>query len=136
MQEFISKLKEHDITVVCDVRAIATSRRLEFRKCALGIALFKNGIEYHHYPDLGITPKERRDAVRLNDHDGMLRRYKDRLGDDIYDLSRTLGWVAHHVRMGKNTAVMCCEADPMKCHRHIISNSLVKYFKVGMGVHL
>lgn len=77
MQEFISKLKEHDITVVCDVRAIATSRRLEFRKCALGIALFKNGIEYHHYPDLGISPKERRNAVRLNDHAGMLRSRSD-----------------------------------------------------------
>ena len=55
---FINKLIKEDVQLLCDVRKNALSRKYGFSKSSLNNALERVGIEYRHYPELGIVSEK------------------------------------------------------------------------------
>ena len=110
---FLSLLRRHDITAICDVRSAPRSRmNPQFDQNELREFLKSNGIEYVFLgASLGARPKER-------------ECYKD--GRALYSLiSETPAFKRSLDRVRKgadsfNLALMCAEHDPITCHRTIM----------------
>jgi uncharacterized protein (DUF488 family) len=121
VRSFLEELGRQKVTLLIDVRAVASSRRPGFSKTALAANLEGAGIAYMHLRGLG-TPAEGRVAARAGHHDDMKRIYRAHLKEpETRSEMRELAAVLRsHVR----AALMCFEADPSHCHRTLILAAL------------
>jgi len=112
---FIALLRQHDITLVADVRSQPYSRWTpQFNREILARDLEKAGVAYVHLGDaLGGRPsdptmynpgQERPDYRRVEQTDA----YQAGI-DRLLDLARA-----------ERVAVMCSEGDHRQCHRHLL----------------
>jgi uncharacterized protein (DUF488 family) len=110
---FLDILREHDITILCDVRSTPYSRfRPDFSRRDLKQHLNGSGIKYAFFGDaLGARPKERSVYVR---------------GEAVHDLiAKTDSFKAGLNRLqkgiaGHNLVLLCSEREPLECHRAIL----------------
>ena len=65
IDDLISQLKSHDISILVDVREIPISRKKGFSKTVFSEYLSQNGIEYIHLKKLG-GPKNIRKELKQN----------------------------------------------------------------------
>ena len=120
LAELIETLRGAGVEVLIDVRAVAASRRAGFSKRQLAAGLEEAGIDYVHLKGLG-TPKEGREAARKGRVEEMRAIYEAHLvtPEAEHDLARAAAIAAEH-----RTALLCLEADPMRCHRRIVAERL------------
>src|SRR3954454_10200640 len=102
--DFLALLQQHEIEIVCDVRAFARSRWPQFNGLVLAELLRENGIGYEHLPETGGKIKPKPDD---------LARGIDRIIE-----------IASEVRM----AIMCSESRPLSQHKQPRANC----HRVGM----
>ena len=95
ISNFITALKERDVSTLVDVRTTPFSRNKPFSKGPLKKALEHNGIQYIHEERLGGQSGQRSPE------------YQEGLANLIS---------VNSIKAG-NVAFMCLERDPMKCHR-------------------
>lgn len=113
LQRFLASVDQHGITRVVDVRSQPYSRWVpHFNKGRLSEALTEVGVTYVHLPDLGGRPSD----PALTDDSGepdyeaiaASRGFQESLG-------RLIDWARQ-----EPTAIMCAEADYLRCHRHML----------------
>ena len=121
VRNFLHALGEHDVELLVDVRAVASSRRPGFAKSALAANLAGAGIEYLHLRGLG-TPADGRTAARAGRHAEMRRIFLAHMGTD--PARADLDALADIVRAGRRTCLLCFEADPSHCHRSLVAAAL------------
>lgn len=121
---FLELLSEHRIERLADVRSYPRSRRNpQFSKQHLEEALQSCAIDYRHWRELGGM---RRSGLADSPNDGLepggFRNYADHMQGDAFQrtLDALIDWST-----AAPTAVMCAEADPLHCHRRLISDALV-----------
>ena len=68
IDRFIQTLRNVDVKVLADVRAVALSRKEGFSKSALSSRLEMEGISYIHFMELG-DPKKGREAARAGKYE-------------------------------------------------------------------
>lgn len=108
LEEFLELLEKHGVKLVVDVRSYPSSKRSEFDKNNLKDELFKASIKYHHLAQLG--------GLREKDYQDIMKEDEWRKGfNKLKELAEE-----------KETAIMCLEANPMKCHRRFIVEELEK----------
>lgn len=118
--DFLATLLALRISVLVDVRDSASSRKLGFSSAMLKRLSEKVGIEYRHFPSLGV-PSERRDAFRRLDTVPEARRwYRDRCSENPDD---ALPALVELCRDG-HTALLCYERDVRYCHRQPLAQIL------------
>jgi len=118
--ELIAALKEADVALVADVRAVPLSRRPGFSKNILAAGLRDAGIDYVGLKALG-TPPEGREAARRGDHKKLAAIYAGQLdlpeaivqGEELRDLAYQ-----------RPTALLCFERNPEECHRSLLVAAL------------
>jgi uncharacterized protein (DUF488 family) len=122
-EEFLALLRAHGIGRLVDVRRYPGSRRYpHFSRDALAATLAEAGIEYVHAPGLGgrreAAPDSRNGAWRS----AAFRGYADHMTSSEFQawLQRLVAWSTEG-----NTAIMCAEALPWRCHRQLIADALV-----------
>jgi uncharacterized protein (DUF488 family) len=113
VDSFFDDLLKAGIRAILDVRKNPVSRKYGFAKESLHAIAGKLGIEYHHFPELGIPGTER---VALHDYDAYQRlfeRYEREL------LPRRLDHVYGLVDLLRKSpsALLCVEKDADYCHR-------------------
>ena len=118
---FLATLRDAQVELLVDVRAVASSRRPGFAKTRLAANLDTAGIEYRHMRQLG-TPAEGRAAARSGRHDEMKRIFREQLATE--DAQEELHALAELVRGGRRVCLLCFEADPAHCHRSIVAQAL------------
>src|ERR1700743_2486105 len=74
-------LRDADVALLIDVRAVASSRKPGFSKRQLAAALDEAGIAYVHLQGLG-TPKPGREAVRAGHPERMVPIFKEHMRSD------------------------------------------------------
>ena len=122
-EEFLDLLAEHRIQRLADVRHYPTSQRVPWAtKATLAAALRERGIEYEHFEDLGGFRKPVSSSGNTGWRNAGFRGYADHMtssefGAALDRLMRLAGQA--------RTAFMCAEAVPWKCHRFLLSDSLV-----------
>jgi len=108
-EEFLNLLKIYGIKVLVDVRSFPTSKFEHFKRGILEEILLEKGIEYFY---LG----EELGGYRKGGYEKHMVTEKFQSG--LVELLRIAGL--------KQTAIMCAERFPWKCHRRFISQELEK----------
>ena len=132
VQHFLRALGEHDVELLVDVRAVASSRRPGFAKTALAANLAGAGIDYLHLRDLG-TPADGRTAARAGRHDEMRRIFLAHMR--TAPAQADLDVLADIVRSGRRACLLCFEADPAHCHRSLVAAALARIVPIEL-VHI
>ena len=85
-----------------------------FSKKQLKNLLQNVGIEYHHFPGLGIASHERKNLSGKQDYQRLFARYENTtLKQNTSDLNA----LAELLEQNKRIALTCFEADQVSCHR-------------------
>jgi len=120
VERYLNTLIKNDVQVLCDVRNNPLSRKFGFSKNNLQKYLGNIGIEYVHFPELGIKSEKRNNLNSDEDYQNLFKEYKSSLSnrheflDKIYLLLETK----------KRIALTCFEREPSHCHRHVIRDYL------------
>lgn len=114
LEEFLSRLTEHGVQVLCDVRSRPASFRFpQFNGQVLEVSLRDAGYKYEFLGEcLGGRPTDPRVYQADGTVDYFLRRKaRDFLAgvDRVVDLSQA-----------QTVALMCAEEDPLQCHRFLM----------------
>ena len=121
--EFVALLKAHGVKRLVDVRAIPRSRHNpQFNRDRIGPALRREGISYLHMKGLGGLRHARRDSINTAWRNASFRGFADYMQtrEFAHNLRRLMKLARH-----KQTAIMCAEALPWRCHRSLIADALL-----------
>lgn len=129
IEEFVDLLRANGIEQLIDIRTIPKSRRNpQFSSDALAASLMKAGIDYVHMKALGGLRHPRKDSVNLGWRNESFRGYADYMQTPEFNTG-----LESAIRLAgkKRTALMCAEAVPWRCHRSLVSDTLLAR---GIGV--
>ena len=122
LDELVALLRENGIERLADIRRYPGSRRYpHFSRDALAATLPQAGIEYIHVPQLGGRRKPREDSPNTAWRNEQFRAYADHMASEEFRDA-----VDNLLASEQTTAVMCAEAVPWRCHRHLLADELVR----------
>jgi uncharacterized protein (DUF488 family) len=121
IDQFISLLHTYSIACVADIRTVPRSRHNpQFNGDALAHALNSECIKYVPLPALGGLRHARKDSVNTGWSNKSFRGYADYMQTDSFAEA-----LAMLIQMScKQTAIMCPEAVPWRCHRSLVADAL------------
>ena len=128
IKQFLNTLKEHNIAQLVDVRKNAYSWRKEFSKKALKSLCRKNGIDYYHFPRLGISTQLRKDIQNQPDFAKWSKYYRTEILPRYENVFQELVELVKQ----KPTALLCMEEDAQRCHRSWLAEELAE--RTGMKI--
>ncbi len=123
-REFIRILKSFGITLLVDIRHYPGSRYCpQFGKSRLKRNLLRNKIDYVHLVDLGGRRRPDKESdLNAGWRSPQFKGYADYMQTAEYESS--LKELMKLARKNK-AAIMCSEAVPWRCHRSLVSDSLI-----------
>jgi len=123
LAELVTLLTAHGVAQVIDVRRYPASRRHpQFARAALAAGLATSGIGYRHEPDLGGRRAPRPDSPHTAWRNAGFRGYADYM--ETAPFQTALAQLMASAQ-ATPTAILCAEAVPWRCHRHLIADALV-----------
>jgi uncharacterized protein (DUF488 family) len=121
---FVELLQMHEVKEVVDVRTMPMSRHNpQFNADALKQSLKQNGIRYKHLKKLGGLRHSKKDSINLGWRNVSFRGYADYMATP--EFSEGLEALTK-IAASRETAIMCAEAVPWRCHRSLIADALIK----------
>lgn len=124
IKEFVELLQAHGIEQIVDVRSIPKSRHNpQFNESDLKESLKRAHIRYKHLKKLGGLRHTTKDSINLGWHNASFRGFADYMTSEEFE-----GGLQALIKIAidKNTAIMCAEAVPWRCHRSLIADALTK----------
>lgn len=123
LDDFIRILQAYQIQVLVDVRSYARSwHNPQFNEDTFAQSLLDHGIHYHHLKGLGGRRRTTPDSVNTAWKNTSFRGFADYM--QTADFSSSLDELLE-IANGMNTAIMCAEAVPWRCHRSLIGDALL-----------
>lgn len=124
IDEFIELLKMHGIKEVVDVRSIPMSgHNPQFNTNTLKESLQQVHIKYKHLKKLGGLRHSKKDSINLGWRNVSFRGFADYMGTP--EFSEGLEALIKIAGL-RETAIMCAEAVPWRCHRSLVADALTK----------
>ena len=123
IETFVELLGAHGVKQLVDVRTIPRSRyNPQFNGDALTAALHESGIRYTSMKELGGLRHARKDSPNTGWRNPSFRGYADYMQTPEFAAG-----VAALIEMAgrEQTAIMCAEALPWRCHRSLIADALL-----------
>jgi len=135
LETYLNQLIKASVTLLCDVRRNAISRKYGFSGSTLSQACGQVGILYIHLPGLGIASSERQGLSKKEDYVVLFSVYrKESLPKHQPELDQIQSWI---VKEKHRVALTCFERDPNDCHRHCVADAIAKRACVGFStLHL
>lgn len=119
---FLNELLRAGIRLLVDVRNNPVSRRYGFHASTLHRLCDGIGIEYRHFPELGIEPEQRQHLDSQTAWSALFSHYERSIlpaqGDSVRQVAALLA--------GKPGALICMEADYRRCHRSRLASTVSK----------
>ncbi|KYG65602.1 hypothetical protein AZI86_00545 [Bdellovibrio bacteriovorus] len=127
INQFVAGLKENGIEHLADIRKNPVSGKKGFSKKRLAEELAKEGIEYTHWPSLGVPTLWRKEAkAKIITRDKMFKDYVKKVlpevSEEIAELKKLI--------LKKKLVLLCYEADESDCHRHYLVQEMQKKKKI------
>ncbi len=132
IENYLNLLLKTGVTLLCDVRRNALSRKYGFSKSTLANACDRVGIRYKHLPELGISSGKRSRLATLADYRRLLSRYRQR---QLPGLHPTLMTIRKWAGSGERVALTCYERDAEYCHRSSVAAEIEQYTDVPLPVN-
>lgn len=120
LEDYLNKLIINDIKVLVDVRSNPLSMKFGFSKTLLSRYCNSLGIEYRHFPEVGIKSNQRQELNNQNDYDKLFKEYKKELPSTLSTQIAILDLLKEKERI----ALTCFEADICQCHRKPLAESI------------
>ncbi len=117
LAEFLGILTAHSVDLLVDVRETPWSRRREYAKTALALALRETGVDYVHARFAGNPQAIRR---RAQSHEACLKAYAEHLARNPAILDALDREIGARLRAGRNVCLLCYERHPDDCHRKVL----------------
>ena len=123
LEAYLNRLLQAGVTLLCDVRRNAFSRKYGFSKGTLRKGCEGVGIRYEHSPELGIASEERRGLNTQANYDALFATYRrDTLAKETAAVEKIRNWVSE----GHRVALTCFELLPEQCHRRCVADELAR----------
>ena len=123
IEEFIELLNLSSIKQLVDIRTIPKSRHNpQFGQEELKKSLKNAGIKYQYLAELGGLRPAFKESTNDAWHNKSFRNYADYMQTKDFQkgIDRLLD-----IAKDKNTAIMCAEAVPWRCHRSLVADALL-----------
>jgi uncharacterized protein (DUF488 family) len=119
---FFDRILRAGIRGIADVRANPVSRKYGFARSSLSGIAEELGINYRHYPELGIPSVHRADLNSFASYQRLLDRYERTM------LPRQTAGIAAlaGVVQSEATALLCVESDVRCCHRSRLADAVAR----------
>lgn len=133
IESYINRLLINNISVLCDVRKNSLSMKYGFSKSQLKNACEGVGIEYLHFPELGIDSDQRQELNSLKDYQVLFKKYEETTLQEREDKIQDL------ITMVKNkgrVAITCFEKEHCMCHRGKVAEKVLRMDKTIRVIHL
>lgn len=122
LEEFTELLRMNGVERLADIRRYPGSRRYpHFSREALAESLPREGIAYVHMPELGGRRKPAPDSPNGAWRNDQFRAYADYMATREFAAA-----IDKLLAYDEQTAIMCAEAVPWRCHRNLVSDELVR----------
>ncbi|HBC45449.1 MAG TPA: DUF488 domain-containing protein [candidate division Zixibacteria bacterium] len=129
LDQFISLLRQNNITRLIDIREIPISRKKGFSKSALKERLQDENIEYIHIKALG-SPSVIRNKLKSDwDYHYFFKAYSDYLSSNMEAVEEVYEYISDGIN-----CIMCFEQSYMKCHRLAVANKIKEYDGNGLKI--
>ena len=124
IDEFVKLLRAHGVKGIVDIRAIPMSRHNpQFNTDVLENSLQGEQIAYKHIQELGGRRRAKKDSLNLGWRNVSFRGFADYMA--TREFSAGLEELIK-IAADRETAIMCAEAVPWRCHRSLIGDALTK----------
>jgi uncharacterized protein (DUF488 family) len=123
LEQYLNKLIGKDVKVLVDVRNNPMSMKYGFTKSQLLKACNSVGIEYLHFPEVGIVSEQRQELICQSDYDILFLKYrKETLSQTLSTQEKILKLLQDKRRI----ALTCFEANICHCHRKHLAEALTQ----------
>ena len=122
IEAFVEMLQAHGVKCLVDVRTVPRSRHNpQFNRDTLPATLKQAGIAYAHMEALGGLRHARKDSINSGWRNASFRGYADYMQTPAFEAG-----LDDLIRIASRaeTAIMCAEAVPWRCHRSMIADAL------------
>lgn len=121
LEEYLNRLLRNDVKILVDVRNNPLSMKYGFSKSLLKRYCENLGIEYMHFPEVGIQSNQRQELNTQSDYDKLFAEYRERnLTTTISTQTIILNLLKEHKRI----ALTCFEANICQCHRKHLAEAI------------
>jgi len=120
VDDFLNRLLKNGVQCLLDVRNNPVSRRYGFHKSTLSRLCGLLGLEYFHFPELGIPASSRKKLHCKEDYEGLFKEYKYSILSVQHTTLRRLARMVND----RPSVLVCMEADPTYCHRTTLAEAL------------
>ncbi len=118
--DLLSALRSAGVQSVIDIRHTPLCMyRPELSKSNFQRRIEDEGFNYLHAPKCGVPKDVRAKAISAGTRDPIWEWYDNYVVEPFF--TRNLHWF---LNLGHPVAMMCVEADPTECHRHLLFNAL------------
>ena len=123
LEEYLNKLIAKDVKVLVDVRNNPISMKYGFTRNQLLNACTSVGLQYVHFPEVGIISEQRQELNKQYDYDKLFDRYrKETLPKTITTQQKILLLLQEKKRI----ALTCFEANICQCHRKHLAEAIIR----------
>lgn len=121
LEEYLVRLLKNDVKVLVDVRNNPLSMKYGFSKSQLKKYCASVGIDYVHFPEVGIQSDQRQQLNTQSDYDKLFAVYrKNNLTQTTAHQNEILKLLKQHKRI----ALTCFEANICQCHRKHLAEAI------------
>lgn len=121
LEEYLNKLIRNNIQILVDVRKNPLSMKYGFSKSLLSRFCESIGIQYLHFPEVGIDSDQRQELNQQSDYDKLFIAYKK---DNLKHTLDTQKKILDILKLNKRIALTCFEANICQCHRKPLAESI------------
>ena len=123
LESYLNRLLKNGVTLLCDVRRNALSRKYGFSKRTLSKGCEGVGVRYEHLPELGISSERRQELKTHEDYEALFEDYKRNI---LPRQRKVLEKISAWIQQGNHVALTCYEGVAQMCHRIYVAQSLEK----------
>jgi len=121
LEEYLNRLLKNDVKILVDVRNNPLSMKYGFSKSLLKRYCESLGIQYLHFPEVGIKSEQRQELNTQSDYDKLFVIYqKNNLPKTVSSQTAILELLNQHKRI----ALTCFEANVCQCHRKYLAEAI------------
>lgn len=121
LEEYLNRLLKNDVKLLVDVRYNPLSMKYGFSKKQLQRYCNSLGIEYIHFPEIGIASEQRQALNTQSDYDKLFAVYRKNTLPKTMD---TQLQILNLLKTNKRIALTCFESNICQCHRKYLAESI------------
>jgi len=121
LEEYLNRLLKNDIKVLVDVRNNPMSMKYGFSKSQLQRFCNSLGIDYVHFPEVGIKSNQRQDLNTQVEYDKLFEVYRE---NNLKHTKSSQEKILKLLEENKRIALTCFEANICQCHRKHLAEAI------------